>query len=300
LINTFRPSAVKAIAGDATQFVEFMEYFVPDDGDRRKLLRWLATFVCRPDVRMRYGLLLISEAQGVGKTTFTELVAKLVGTHNSSFPNERMIVGSDFNGYVARKRLVVVNEIYSGKSRRGYDVLKDKITDKFVDVNEKYLPAYTIENWAHFIACSNSLRAIHLDDDDRRFLVPRVTELLRPPEYWNTLHTWLGGDGPGIVVYWLGEKLDADSGFAVGPGEHAPTTARKEEVIADTRSPGQQFAYDLAAIARDLKALNPATNKDEPARAVLAVHDVRHWSRTSAGSPATTTASRRRPPSRKR
>jgi uncharacterized protein DUF5906 len=277
LINTFRPSTVKAIAGDPAPFIEFMEYFIPDEGDRRETLRWLATLACRPDVRMRYALLLISETQGVGKTTLAEMMAKLVGTHNASFPSEKMIVNADFNGYIARKRLVVVNEIYSGESRKAYNVLKDKITDENVDVNEKYEKPYTIENYAHFIACSNSLSPLKFDDDDRRWLVPRVTEAKKSPEYWSGFHARLAGDGLGIILHYLGQLLEEDHSFAVGHGEHAPSTTRKLEVIAEARSPGAQLAHDLAVLARDFKLRNPATNEYEPARVILTLHDVRLW-----------------------
>jgi hypothetical protein len=54
---------------------------------------------------------------------------------------------------------------------------------------------YEIENQIHFFACSNSVQAIKLDDSDRRWLVPRVTEEKREHEYWRELHTWLSGDG---------------------------------------------------------------------------------------------------------
>jgi hypothetical protein len=245
-LNIFRPSGVRPIVGDPKPFVDFMAHLIPDERDRREVLRWLATLACRPSVRMMYALLLISKTQGVGKSTLAYVASQLVGMHNVSFPEEKMIVDGSFTGWLAHKRLVVVHEIYGGHSRRSYDVTKDKITEMSINVNRKFIPDYTIDNWAHFLASSNSIRAIHLDDEDRRFLVPGVTEELKPREYWVRLRSWLQGEGMGVVLHYLTGLIEADLTFAVGAGEHAPMTTAKEEVVRESRSEGQALAYDLA------------------------------------------------------
>jgi hypothetical protein len=82
------------------------------------VLKWCATLIARPSIRMGYGLLLISEQQGIGKTTLgAHILAPLVGLHNTSFPGENDIT-SAFNEWVAHKRLAVISEIYSGSSWR--------------------------------------------------------------------------------------------------------------------------------------------------------------------------------------
>ncbi len=266
LINTFQPSTIKPIEGDAAPFLDFMEQLIPIEGDRREVLRWVATLVARPDIRMRYSLLLVSGTQGVGKTTLgQDILAPLVGPWNTSFPSEETIVDSHFNGWIAHKRLAVIHEIYSGQSRKGYDKLKAKITEVSVDVNEKFIEPYTIENRLHAFACSNSVKALHLDDEDRRWLVPRVTEELRPKEFWIEFHDWLDGDGLGIIRGHLG-RLAADPDFVVGTGDHAPSTSMKKEIIEASRSVGQQLAYDLGGMVRDSQE-----------KIVLAVEDVRVW-----------------------
>jgi len=55
--------------------------------DRIELMRWCATLIARPDIKMNYGVLLISETQGVGKSTLGEkILAPLIGKLNASFP----------------------------------------------------------------------------------------------------------------------------------------------------------------------------------------------------------------------
>ena len=85
-------------------------------------MRWCATLVARPDIRMEYGVLLISEMQGVGKGTLGErILAPLVGPWNCSFPTEQSIVDSSFNSWIAHKRLAVVHEIYAGHNIKAYN-----------------------------------------------------------------------------------------------------------------------------------------------------------------------------------
>src|SRR6516165_10388474 len=128
-----------------------MEHLVPDDGDRRKLMRWVVTLIARPDVRMRYGVLMISETQRVGKNTLGLILEYLVGRHNCSYVTER-ILESQFTDWIAHKQLVICSEIYSGQKRKMYDTLKDKITDDTVSVNKKYIPSYSVECRASFYA----------------------------------------------------------------------------------------------------------------------------------------------------
>ena len=157
--------------GDAARWHDFLRRLFPVAADRHEVERWCATFIARPDIRILYSMLLISLTHGVGKTTLGTILARLAGMWNVSHPNETAVCNTQFNSWKAHKRLAIVNEIYSGHSRAAYDKLKETITDDKVYVKEKNVPAYDIENWVHIFACSNSLKALHLDDEDRRWLV---------------------------------------------------------------------------------------------------------------------------------
>jgi hypothetical protein len=277
LVNTYRPCDVKPIDGDARPFVKFMKHLFPIKSERRDVLRWCVTLVARPDVRMRYGVLTISEVQGVGKTTLgQDILAPLVGMHNVSFPSEHEIVDSGFTHWIAHKRLAVIHEIYSGKDRKAYDKLKDKITETFIDVNEKYLKPYTVSNYVHAYACSNSLLALHIDDKDRRWFVPTVTEELKDNAYWNDLHEWLRGDGLGIIYgYFL--KLAKDEANLVGTGERAPSSAAKNEMIAESMSPSERIAFDLGEVIVGMNTLEEDRPEKKLEKILVAVDDVRDW-----------------------
>jgi len=244
-INTHMPTLIRAEEGDIGPFLEYMERLCPEPKDREELWRWCATLIARPDIKMLYGCLLISEEQGVGKGTLGEkILAPLVGNDNTSFPSEEDIVESSFNYWSAHKRLAVVHEIYAGHSARAYNKLKSIITDRTINVNKKYQASYEIENWLHIFACSNSLRAIQLSADDRRWFVPKVTEQKVKPSYWISFNEWLNDRrGLRIIKWYANEWLKTNP--SVMRGDNSPWSEAKREVIEEGFSPGMTLVSEI-------------------------------------------------------
>jgi len=54
-LNLYRPSNIVARAGDPQPFLDFMKFLIPDEKECYELLKWCATLVARPDIRMLYG-----------------------------------------------------------------------------------------------------------------------------------------------------------------------------------------------------------------------------------------------------
>lgn len=243
-INTHIPTDIKPKSGSPAPFLEFMEYLFPIKFEREEVLKWCATLIAKLDVHMEYGMLLISETQGVGKTTLgSAILAPLVGAGgeiNVSYPSEAQIQG-DFNGWAAQKRLCIFNEIYAGHSFKVYNKLKSLITDSKIDVNEKYQRAYSLDNWLHIFACSNSLEALKIEADDRRWFYPIVTEDRWPPNKFNEFYKWIKCGGLSIIHNWA-----KNYGSYVRRGESPPMTERKKLSILASRTDGQREAYALA------------------------------------------------------
>jgi hypothetical protein len=136
----------------------------------------------------------------------------------------------------------VVHEIYAGHSSRAYNKLKSVVTDKNIEVHRKYMADYRVENWVHIFACSNSMRALRLSLDDRRWLVPKVSEEKRPEAYWETFHHWLRRKhGLEKIRHWA-EKMFKDY---VKTGQDAPWTSIKREIVEEGMSDGQKLVYNI-------------------------------------------------------
>jgi hypothetical protein len=264
-INLHVPSSIRAAPGDPRPWLDFLEYMFVNESERKAVMKWCATLIARPEVRMGYGLLLVSERQGIGKTTLgANILAPLVGPNNVGFPGENDILGS-FNDWMANKRLVIVNEIYSGASWKAYHSLKSVITDRDLTVNQKYMRQYQIDNWCHVVACSNSMRALKMENDDRRWFYPEVTEVPWPNSRFSELRRWVDNGGLQIIRHWA-----ESHGEYVRPGDRAPMTERKKEMIEGSRSDAQREAAALAEVLKD---------KKEP-RALM-IKDVVGWVRAS-------------------
>lgn len=266
-LNMHVPARIEATAGDPQPFLEYLNYMFPVAGEAHEIKRWLATLIARPETRMVYGLLLVSEAQGVGKTTLANAILRpLLGAHNVGWPNENDITQSQFNGYAAFKRLVVISEVYSGHSWKAYHLSKTLVTDETIQINRKYQESFTIQNFAHVIACSNSPVPLKVEKDDRRWFFPKMVEIPWTDEQFGTFRSWLQSGGLGVVKWWAEQWGDY-----VKPGARSPMTARKRELILDSRSEAQTEAARLG------EALQ---NYEKPA--ALAMQEIKQWVRGSA------------------
>lgn len=279
-LNTYAPPTIKPMAGEVALWEEMLEHLVPHEGDRRNLMCWLATLIARPDIRMKYGVLLISEAQGVGKTTLSQrILPRLLGRYNVSAASEMDVTG-DYTGWAAHKRLVTIEEIYQGHSWKAYNRLKSIMTDPTMMVNIKHIAQYQLENWVHVLASSNSKVALKMSANDRRWFVPEVTEEKEPrPGFWDELYDWLADDhGLEKIAQWALDWV-AEEGNLVLSGAHAPSSATKDEIAFESLSLGLQWVMEtgrdlakqlgkrqMVADRELLKLMNSLVYQDRPAQ----------------------------------
>lgn len=278
LINTWRPTMIARHKGDIKPFLKFMRHLIPIKEDREHLLRWCATLIACPEKRIRYGVLLISVTQGIGKGTLMEkIMAPLVGLHNVSVPDEKELTEGNFNSWVAEIRLVLVHEIYVGQSKKPYNTIKSAVTDDTIRVKKKYLREYEVTNWSHYILASNSELALHLVKNDRRWFVPTVTEIKRSEEFWVEFNAYLANGGLEAIHEWAYAYVKKHK--AVGEGAEAPSSTAKQRLIVRSRSEGMDLALNLAEEVMVAKAQIEKTSVcywyTDPV--VLKDIDVRRW-----------------------
>lgn len=262
-INTHRPSTILPEKGDPTPFINFMNHLILDDAERHEVLKWVFTLIARPATKILYGLLMISETQGIGKSTLGEKILRpILGPKNVSTPNESEIVDSQYNYWSAHKRLAIVHEIYAGHSSKAYDKLKTIITDDNISVNKKYQASYDVANWIHVYACSNSMRALYLPNDDRRWYVPKVTEKKQPSKYWSEFNLWLKEKGGLNIIRWYADEWIEEHG-GVHQGDPAPDSKLKKEIVEEGLSTGLRI---VAQTLDTIKETLESTSEDDMKR----------------------------------
>src|SRR5215207_9057960 len=105
-INAYVPSFIEPKKGDVAIWEECLEYLFPNPQDRYEIIRWVVTLVARPDLKLFYGLLLVTEQTGIGKSFFgTVILGKLVGDHNYGEFSENQLLNSDFTDWYKNKKL---------------------------------------------------------------------------------------------------------------------------------------------------------------------------------------------------
>lgn len=151
-------------------YEKFFNHLFPLEEERLAVYHWLyfsltdrsQTILCVPGI------------QGIGKTIFGEkILAAMFGRKNWA-KAPRSFVSKEFNSFLESKRIVLVEEIPTPKSRedRIYvnEMLKD-ITNDVVTIEGKGTNSKEVDNFANLIVTSNKLRAIPLETPiDRRFL----------------------------------------------------------------------------------------------------------------------------------
>ena len=212
-----------------------------------------------PGTKLHTALLIYSPVQGIGKGLITETLKLLYGMHtNDSFSNAGTIgdrqLQSSFNGWVARRQLIICDEIsvpYKEREVVG-ERLKSLITEHSVTVNEKYKREVDFPNFANFIITTNSPAAVKIEDGDRRYFVISSSAPQLDPAFARQFIGWRNSqpdpedDNPptpglnALMDYFL--TYDT-TGF--DPYAPAPITLGKAEVIENSSAPHESWLRDL-------------------------------------------------------
>jgi len=285
VLNTHVGGSIKPSKGDPSIFLEYMEQLFPEEKDRKEMTRWMATIICCPEIKIGYGVLLISEKQGVGKSTIGEkILANIIGKHNVSKPSASDIVDGSFNSWLPNKRLAIIDEMYEGHSFRAYNKMKKFMTEPTIEVNEKFTKPYVVDNWCHIFATSNNEKALKIDNQDRRWLIPKVGDG-KPrgagQEWWVRFYNWMyKQNGLGIIIWHLNKEIKDGNIKPVGPEEQAPLTEMKKEIIGASESESTLIIKDVLNRILELKEKDPSlenTNNSNSKHLAVRINDIRDY-----------------------
>lgn len=261
-LNSFLPSSVPDVDPnwrdhDAWRAARDHIYnIVPDGAD--EIIKWLAYNVQNPGRKILWAPVIVG-AQGDGKTTIGKVVQMAMGRRNVS-PVSPEALFSDFTAWAEGKCVRVLEEIrVQDKGRSSVmDKLKPMITNDVVDVVKKGKDGADVANVTNYIALTNHMDALAIDEGDRRWGVWRTrfkdhaqvrAEL--DDDYWRRLHGGVGKN-PSVIRGWL-MSIDLSS---FNPFSSPVMTQAKQQMIEASRSP-------VAADLREALALGgPGVGRD--------------------------------------
>jgi hypothetical protein len=171
IYNMWIEPSIKPKAGDTTVFDDHLKRLLPDPVERGYALDWMAWVLQNEKLKPNFMFLMQGE-QGSGKSWLGAVMARLVDKRNTMLLRTED-VGSKFNSWISRTRLAIVEELMGDDKRTLANRMKALVTQEDVPVELKGKDITTMPNKAAFMAFTNHLDAIKLENSDRRYMIFR-------------------------------------------------------------------------------------------------------------------------------
>ncbi len=242
-VNVYRKPPAPT-PGDVTPFLVHLAKLIPDVGDRRSLLLWMAHVVQRPGKLTRWAPVLVG-TPGNGKSFIGACIAWALGEQYRHMvrPGE---LSATHNGWITGKLFAQVEEIDLFTRRETIEILKPWITDPAINVRAMRTDSVTITNHLNWLFCTNHEGGVPKSVNDRRFMILHTAQQSAADNardgldgaYFDRLWSWAENGGfEHVAAYLTGYAL---IGF---PGT-APDTSSTADAIAASRGPIEQAIAD--------------------------------------------------------
>lgn len=248
-INVYRPVNVRRVAGDATPFLRHIGLMLPDPGDQKILLDYMAHNVKYPGEKIAWAP-VIQSVEGIGKGIVKSLMLHAMGKPYVHFPNAQELTnsGSQFNSWMRHKLFLLADEIKVDDRQDLIEILKPMISEKLIEVQAKGIDQDLEDNNSNWMFFTNYKNAIPIKKSSRRYCIffsPVQTDddkIARgmDKKYFDDLHNWMEADGAAIVTDWL---MNYPIERRALPHE-APRTSSFDEAIRISRSPLERVIFE--------------------------------------------------------
>lgn len=240
IYNMWRPSDIEPVEGDTSLWDAHIEYLWPDESDRNLVLNWFAWLIQNIDRKPMHALLLAGYSPGTGKSWVCDIVSRILGMHNVS-PLGDTELESQFTEWAKKSKLLVIEELQALDRGKVKKTLHSLITQIPVQINDKNVKRYKIDNCFGIVAMTNKDAAITLEDNDRRYLVVRTTAVPREKPYYDELYSRLNDKALlGAIFYQL---LVRNLGGYAG-NSAAPMTKAKQDMIESGMTDLEHHLWD--------------------------------------------------------
>lgn len=142
------------------------------------LLAWLRMKMCYPTQKTQVVPIIVSRAQGTGKTTFAEVLCKGLFGKDNVLVTDQYDSQSRFNADYADALIVCHEEKEYEDKRNSAAALKSRATATTIRKEHKGLDPIYQESYTDFVVTSNKDVPIKFDDDtdQRRFMIMEADE----------------------------------------------------------------------------------------------------------------------------
>ena len=157
------------------------------------LIKYIADLIQNPDVLPGVAIVMCG-GKGVGKDLLIDILIKLIGQDYTTRTQSFNSLFGNFNSGVKNKLLIQLNEVSGNDGYKQKEDLKVFLTQKTVDINEKMLKPYKLNNYARLFMCTNNNNPVEITPDNRRYFVIEAGEKQQRCYYDNMYDNVLGNE----------------------------------------------------------------------------------------------------------
>lgn len=202
---------------------------------------WMAHLVQKPH-ELLPGLVLMGE-QGTGKNTFVDQLGIILGSHYLPLDNIDQFLGN-FNFHLKNAVLIHGNEAVWGGNKKELGKLKAMVTEKFCVIEGKGKDQIAMRNFKHLILSSNEDWPVHLDRDDRRFFVLKISNKYKQDRtYFKELHKELKNGGLQALLY---ELMNED--ISEFDPHNVPQSLEAFEIKMQSAPSTEKYIYEVLKV----------------------------------------------------
>lgn len=170
------------------------------------LLKLFSLWCVEPNKKTDKCLVLISKAQGTGKSTLIEFFIKYIfGDDLAITLNGFKELLKDQNGFLSGKKLVLLEEAASAKKSytADYNDFKQKVTGDKILIKKLWKDPLPEKNNMEFVICSNNEKCVPVQDTERRFLILKVNEKYagKDKDFWTPFYNTYMNQEIGNIFY---------------------------------------------------------------------------------------------------
>lgn len=243
-LNTFVGWPLEPKQGKCDLIIEHFLYLCSAEKNADEVFRWLMCWLAyplqNPGAKMATAVLMHGP-QGTGKSTAFDIMMKIYGDYGVTLDQRGLedrfnSDWADSKLFVKAEEIAAPSELWAIKGE-----MKALITDEWIRVNPKNLPAYRQRNHINLVCLSNEYRMQVLDQDDRRNCV-----ICTPPrldaEFYDDLYLEIEHGGVEAFYHYLMNFDLAAEKFH--PKKQPPNTESKERLILLSLPSDQRFLQE--------------------------------------------------------
>lgn len=252
VINTYRAPNIPPVDPTTPRstkwFKDLVKFLWQEESEL--ILDYCAHLMQRPEKKIHWCPLLITEQEGMGKNLFFEVLSECMGKWNAAIINAALL-SKTFNTFLVNNRLILINEVQdvSKKDRQAVmSKLKSCITEKDQQIEGKGTNSYLAEIFCSFFIFSNKINAIDIEKGTRRIHV-YINRLAPKQQLWYLNIVKQAAEGGIAEVADMLMTRDISNFRSTG---HAPLTDSKVEAVQSNLSEYQleimqhiEFRYSI-------------------------------------------------------